>query len=185
MNQAIDVKPSAASSRCHGIPVADLALSKRRFSVIALTWLGSALWPTSAWSLPSVSHTHSLPVARSLPDALAAALRRGSPLVVMVSLEGCAYCRIVREQYLSPLLQQGLTAVQVDWRSTQPLQDFAGPGTHDAAVRRWRIRMAPTLLFLGPGGREVAPRLVGVSSMDFYGAYLDARLAEARKALQS
>ncbi len=103
----------------------------------------------------------------------------------MVSLEGCAYCRLVREHYLAPLVQQGLAAVQVDWRSPQALQDFAGPGTHDDAVRRWKIRVAPTLLFLGPGGREVAPRLVGVSSTDFYGAYLEARLEEARKALSS
>jgi hypothetical protein len=38
------------------------------------------------------------------------------------------------------------------------------------------------VLFFGPGAREVAPRLVGLSP-DFYGAYLDQRLDTARRRL--
>jgi len=150
--------------------------SKRQFSSIALAWLLGGALPARAQGLP---------VARSLPEELAAALRRGGPLVVMVSLEGCIYCRMVREQYLLPLAREGLAVVQVDWRSSEPLHGWAGPLTHDEQVRAWKIRTAPTLLFLGPGGREVAPRLVGMSSADFYGAYLDARLELARKATRS
>ena len=52
--------------------------------------------------------------------------------------------------------------------------------THDSVVRAWKIKIAPTILFLGRGGREIAPRLVGGSQSDFYGAYLDERLALAR-----
>lgn len=157
-------------------PVGRSAWSRRGFSSIVLAWLGSGALAARAQGLP---------VARSLPEELAAALRQGGPLVVMVSLEGCVYCRMVREQYLVPLAREGLAVVQVDWRSNEPLQSFSGAGTHDEQVRAWKIRMAPTLLFLGLGGREAAPRLVGMSSADFYGAYLDARLEQARKAARS
>jgi hypothetical protein len=157
-------------------PVGEVAASRRRFSAIVLTWLISGTLQARAQGLSA---------ARSLPDELAAALRRGGPLVVMVSLEGCAYCHIVREQYLAPLAREGLAVVQVDWRSKEPLQGFSGLLTHDEQVRAWKVRIAPTLLFLGAGGREVAPRLVGMSSADFYGAYLDARLEQARKAARS
>ena len=44
------------------------------------------------------------------------------------------------------------------------------------------MKTAPTVLFLGPGGQEVADRLVG-GSPDFYSAYLDGRLERARQAL--
>ena len=62
----------------------------------------------------------------------------------------------------------------------------------DAATgqRRWTfftegaVRLAPTVLFLGPEG-EVAERLIGYGSPDFFGAYLDQRLAQARAALKS
>jgi hypothetical protein len=126
-----------------------------------------------------------LPAAKSLPDELALALKGGGPLVVMVSLEGCPFCKTVRLNYLSPLrAHEGLIVVQVDMRSAAPVLDFNATAlTHDKIVRAWAVTMAPTLLFFGPSGAEVAPRLVGVSSRDYYGAFLDARLAQARTGL--
>jgi hypothetical protein len=38
---------------------------------------------------------------------------------------------------------------------------------------------------LSPEGLPLAERLVGVASVDFYGAYLDQRLATSRQALKS
>lgn len=123
-----------------------------------------------------------LPPAHNLKDELAAALARHQPLVVMVSLEGCPFCKIARDHYLAPMHEQeGLPVAQVDMRSRSRLIDFQGEArTHDALVRQWRIRIAPTVLFFGRGGAEVAERLVGGYIPDFYGAYLDERLALAR-----
>lgn len=128
-----------------------------------------------------------LPSAVSLPDELAMALQRGEPLVVMVSLPGCPYCRITRENYLGPMhAQEGLSVVQVDMQSRQRVKDFKGATvTHEQLVEGWGIKIAPTLLFFGPMGKEVVPRLDGVASPDFYGAYLDQRLAQARRLVQA
>jgi hypothetical protein len=128
--------------------------------------------------------TATLPSAVSLADELALALRRGEPLVVMVSLEGCPFCVVARNHYLAPLRAEGqLDIVQVDMRSTQLFKDFQGqPLTHDQMARRWAIKVAPTVLFFGRGGTEVAERLVGGMLPDFYGAYLDQRLETARRA---
>jgi thioredoxin-related protein len=127
-----------------------------------------------------------LPLSVSLADELRAALRGGSPLVVMVSLEGCPFCKVVRESFLAPLhAQEGLPVVQVDMRSPSGLKDFAGDAaTHDQMVRAWKVRIAPTVLFFGPNGTELAQRLRGASLPDFYGAYLDERLQQARRALR-
>ena len=122
-----------------------------------------------------------LPAARSLPDELALALRQGRPLVVMVSLDGCPFCRIARQSHLAPMHREGGPIVQVDMRSAQAVRDFDGQmTTHDALVQRWRVPVAPTLLFIGPGGREVAERMEGAYQPDFYGPYLDDRLEKAR-----
>ena len=114
------------------------------------------------------------------------ALARRQPLVVMVSLEGCGFCVEAREAYLGPLRnREGQPVVQIDMRSLTPIEDFDGrPGTHDAMVRRWQIKVAPTVLFFGAQGREVSDRLIGAYLPDFYGAYLDERLALARKAVR-
>lgn len=122
-----------------------------------------------------------LPQARSLPDELAAALRQGRPLVVMVSLDGCPFCRMARQSHLAPMHREGGPVVQVDMRSAQTVRDFDGRMlTHDALVQRWRVSIAPTLLFFGPTGREVAERMEGAYQPDFYGPYLEDRLEKAQ-----
>lgn len=129
--------------------------------------------------------TRTLPMAVSLADELSQALGKRSPLLVMVSLEGCPFCRIVRENYLAPMReQQGLHVVQVDMRSSRMAKDFQGATlTQDELIRRWEIKVAPTVLFFGSGGAEIAERLVGGYTPDFYGAYLDDRLRLAHAAI--
>ena len=146
----------------------------------------SLLLTAAALPLIGPAHAATLPRAVDLRQELAAALERGQPLVVMVSLDGCPYCRVVRDHYLAPMHeQQGLPVVQVDMRSRRHLKDFEGRTiVHDELVRARRVSMAPTVLFFGPNGEEVAERLVGGSLPDFYGAYLDQRLEQARAKLR-
>lgn len=126
-----------------------------------------------------------LPMPASLPDALAAALKKGSPLVVMVSLVGCPFCVIARDNYLAPLQgEAGLSIVQMDMRNRELVKDFSGASqTQDQLIRSWGVKVAPTVLFFGRDGVEVAERLVGGYIPDFYGAYLDDRLRTARAAV--
>ena len=141
----------------------------------------------AASSLVGVGHAAgvALPVPTSLPEELGVALKKKSPLLVMVSLEGCPFCKVARENYLVPLQRQsGLAIVQIDMRNRQMVQDFSGASqTHDQLIRSWGIKVAPTVLFFGRGGVEVAERLVGGYIPDFYGAYLDDRLRIARAAV--
>ena len=51
--------------------------------------------------------------------------------------------------------------------------------TQDEQSRRWKVKVAPTILFLGPDGRELAERLEGAVLADFYAAYLEDRLQRA------
>jgi thioredoxin-related protein len=127
----------------------------------------------------------SLPTALSLSDVLGQALKKGSPLLVLVSLEGCPFCKVARENYLGPMREQeGLSVVQVDMRSSRVIKDFKGLAlTQDELIRGWGVKVAPTVLFFGRGGVEVAERLVGGYIPDFYGAYLDERIRLARAAL--
>ncbi len=149
----------------------------RRDLLLAAAALPLALGPARAAELPA---------AHNLKEELAAALARREPLVVMVSLEGCAFCKIARNNYLAPMHhEERLHVAQVDMRSRTRVLDFTGKAvTHDDLVRQWKIRIAPTVLFFGRGGTEVAERLVGGYIPDFYGAYLDQRLAQARASLR-
>lgn len=127
-----------------------------------------------------------LPVPASLPAAAGIAALKNEPLVLLVSLPGCPFCELVRRNYLLPGQRDGsLHAWQLNIsdRAT-PLTGFDGQVTTAAAqVAAWKAGFTPTVLFLGPAGQDLAERLVGLASTDFYGAYLEERLAQARKAV--
>jgi thioredoxin-related protein len=122
-----------------------------------------------------------LPVAKTLDANLKAALAREQPVIVLVSLDGCPFCKVVRENYLRSVLQEdGITVVQVDMRKATLIKDFSGHATtHEQLIKSWGIKLAPTVLFFGKDGKEVVERLVGGSNSDFYGAYLQQRIEQA------
>ena len=123
-----------------------------------------------------------IPAAKSLKDEITAAINMRSPLVVFVSLDNCPFCKIAKNNYLLPLMnEQAVPMVQVNFRHASPVVDWQGKTmSQDQLIRAWGIKVAPTVLFLGKDGKEVAPRLVGGATSDFYGAYLDERLRVAR-----
>ena len=138
--------------------------------------------------LPAVAlaKDSALPVPASLPAAAEAATRLGEPLVLLVTLPGCPFCELVRRSYLLPARQDaGLQAWQLDVTNrSAALLGFDGKTTTAALqTSAWKASFTPTVLFLGARGQELAERLVGIAVPDFYGAYLEDRLAAARKVL--
>ena len=104
------------------------------------------------------------------------------PILVMFAQQGCAYCEIVEDEFLRPMLISGdydnrvlIRRVMLD--GFDSIRDFNGEmvGVDDLSMR-YRAPMTPTVVFLNPQGREVAPRLIGVTTLDFYGGELDERI---------
>lgn len=124
---------------------------------------------------------------QSLKAAALRAQEMGLPLVVMTTLKGCPYCDLVRENYLYPMNARGqLVAVQIDILDAgNEVEFFDGRRLWPREISRiWKNKVAPTVYFFNAQGKEVAERLEGVAVPDFFGSYLDARLADGRKAIQ-
>lgn len=152
-----------------------------RLGLAAGFWGSGGVWAQSSEMRGAEKH---LPSTPSLPQSLQQALHQKQPLVVMVSLEGCAFCKVVRENHLLPLQREGLPVVQLNMRDKTQVVAFDGATyTHDALIRQWGVKIAPTVLFFGVRGQEVAARLNGAYLPDFYSAYLDDQLTVARRAV--
>lgn len=119
-----------------------------------------------------------------------AAMQRGVPLVILFSLPGCSYCEIVRRSYLVPLSRDGGIGQrplvrETDMSSHAQLRGFTGEaGSGSALAKQYGIRIAPSVLVLDGRGRQLAPVLEGGDVAGMYGAYLDDRLATARRAME-
>lgn len=151
--------------------------------------LVAPLWPllTTFPSVSTMAAGPELPTSKSLQNDISTALKTSKPLIVLVSLDNCPFCKIARENYLLPLMrEQSLAVVQVNLGHSTSIVDPLGKRTTQSdLVKAWAIKATPTVMFLGKNGQEVAPRLVGGSTSDFYGAYLQDRVDQAIKMMQS
>ncbi len=126
-----------------------------------------------------------LPPLRNLQTSVAEAAAKHQPLIVMFSLPSCPYCEKLRRTQYQFLVKQGYVVRQVEINDRSRIVGFNGQPTSGARLAvQYDVHLAPTVLFFGPGGKEIAPRIVGALTEDFYGAYLDRALHTAEQALR-
>ncbi|HQU14517.1 MAG: hypothetical protein B7Z66_02625 [Chromatiales bacterium 21-64-14] len=160
-------------------------ISKRKTRAfgVCLALLLAAWGPLAVAAPPTVREPHDF-------QALGREAAAGRmPIVLEFAASDCRYCRILEHRVLNPMLLSKeytgkilIRKVEIDSGAT--ILDFQGhPLPVADLARRYGIRFTPVVVFLDSAGRELAPRLVGLSSLDFYGAYLDTAIETARKRL--
>ena len=119
----------------------------------------------------------------TLSDVLGTESRRVN--VVLFSQPGCEFCAEEREHYLKPLAaerRRELNIVEVDIEATKRMRDWRGRSvTQSDFAAASGARFAPTVMFLDASGKSLAEPIVGLSR-DFFGVYLDQRIAAAIRA---
>jgi len=157
------------------------AISRRALALALLCWLS----PVPAETSRAESH---LPAVDNLQQAAAVAQATGEPLVLMFSLPDCSYCRVVRRNYLLPMLREGRVPGpqirEMTMTGREAIADFDGtPTTPSAVAKRYQVRVAPTLVFVNAAGELLAEPLVG-GEHTFYDAMLERSFEESRQLLR-
>ena len=130
-----------------------------------------------------------------LIDDLAAlgrtAERRGLPIVLLVSRSDCSYCMVLKDEVLNPMMksreyddQTLIAELMLD--AAEPLRWFDREyEIRDELASRLGTDLTPTLLFLGPDGAELAPRIRGINTPELFGFYVDRAIGTARTRMGS
>jgi thioredoxin-related protein len=130
-----------------------------------------------------------VPVTNDLQADGALAGQRHLPILLVFTASDCSYCDLLESDILKPMLISGdytnkviIRKVVIDKQGG--LRDFDGkPTTAHALADRYGVYVTPTLLFLGPHGRELTHRMVGINTVDMYGGLVDAAIAASLKRL--
>lgn len=113
--------------------------------------------------------------------------KQGDVIVLMVSQPSCAYCVKVKEDYLEPLLKTA-NAPAVEVVSLGTSHSFIGfdgqPTTAEALTRELNANFTPTLLFVDSQGKPLHEPMVGLTTPEFYGYYLDEAIRLSRQQIQ-
>lgn len=101
------------------------------------------------------------------------------PILLMFSAAHCPYCDILENEILIPMLISGDYTDRVLIRKIlldehDDVRNFNGNTTSvDQISAHYDVFVTPTMLFLGPDGRELAPRIVGVNTLEMFGGRVD------------
>lgn len=100
-------------------------------------------------------------------------------LVLMFHAENCPYCALMEREILSPMVKSGeydkkvyLRKLQID--EARDVIDFSGKTVEPSDISsRFNVNVTPTLVFLDDKGEEKAEKMIGINTVELFGAYLD------------
>lgn len=137
------------------------------------------LFGLAAWAVGQSAAWADVPRAYNFrEDAEAADRINGAVLVAFVG-EYCGYCEIALNEFLSPMngnadYQEKVVMRRVIVSAGDDLIDFDGNRiSSDDFASRYGNRMVPTVILLDGRGRVLAKPVVGLTTVDYYGYYLD------------
>lgn len=163
---------------------------KRLFSKAVALGLGlaSLAWIATAGAAPQDDE---LRFAVDLTRDAAEARTKQVPILILFVAPNCPYCERVKREFLLPMQRNPEYANKVIFRqlfqkSRSTLLDFDGKTTsHSLFAKQHQIKFTPTVKLFDADGGALTDPLVGLSTPDFYGAYLDASIDEALGKIRS
>ncbi len=130
----------------------------------------------------------SIIAANNLQVDAALAKEHGLVVLVLVTLPSCSACEFVKEDVIEPMIAadyfNNVAVVRELSLQDYSIIDFDGGtiGAHNFASR-YSAEFAPIVLFLSANGDQLHKPIIGMSSRDYYGFYLEEAIAESIKRL--
>lgn len=144
-----------------------------------------------AWALqPAWAAEMGVPYARDLQKDAALARDKQGVVLVMFSSAHCAYCETVLNEFLIPMSRnpeyQGKVVMRrVDGGSGMSLKDFAGRKQgHRQFASAQSVSLTPTVMVFDSQGKPLAKPVVGLTTVDYYGYYLDQAIDQGVSAVR-
>ncbi len=111
-------------------------------------------------------------------------------LVLMLHAEHCPYCIQMDEEILSPMVISGeydkrvfIRKLQID--EARDVKDFSGNTVEPSDISDdYNVKLTPTLVFLDHEGKEMAEQMIGINTVELFGAYLDIEIDNMMVKLQ-
>ena len=120
----------------------------------------------------------------------AIAKERKIPILLFFNRVGCPYCERALREFLLPMERNAANASRVMFRQVETdrmtkMVDFKGePVRHRQFATRYKIKLTPTIWIVDGDGNSLADPMVGLTTPDYYGYYLDRAIDEAGKKLK-
>jgi len=139
----------------------------------------------AVFSLPLLAADVKLTELTDLETDAVHANNQDVPILVMFSASYCGYCSIVKDDFLKPMLLSGeysdkviIRVLEID--GDDDIRDIDGKLIDPAVIaERYNVQLTPTLAFVDANGKELSEKMIGLTTVDFYGGYLDEAISHS------
>lgn len=153
---------------------------KKTMMAIAALWLTSMSYAETRVRIESVTQLQQLGEV---------ALNSNRPILMMFSSDSCPWCMRVEREFLIPLQRSAeyrdrvlIRTLKMD--SSDWIDDFDGRERLASEVAdRYKARFAPTLVFMDGHGEPLTDNIIGLSTPEYYGFYLEQALDDSLRLL--
>ena len=113
------------------------------------------------------------------------------PILLLMSQEDCPSCKMLKREILNPMVLSGdydnriiMRELMID--SDIELRGFDGYKLDVSIIASdYVITTTPTMLFLGPDGKELTKRIVGINTPELFSFYVDKAIDKATTKLKA
>ena len=132
-----------------------------------------------SYEADSDEHSSNVPAVVDLFVEAVAVKTTNRPILIMFSAEDCNYCEKLESEVLNPMVVSGeyndkviIRKVMIDDFDT--MRDFNGTSldSQDFA-EKYEVSVTPTVMLMDSKGEVLAPKILGINTVELYSAYLD------------
>jgi len=156
-----------------------------------LGWMAAIVAWGLALAAPLALAAEGVPYARDLQRDGRLADQKNGVVLVMFSGEYCGYCEQVLNEFLIPMsrnpdYQRKVVMRKVDNTGLTTIKDFDGRvEDHRQFTSGQGVGMVPTVVLFDKNGKRLGKPIVGLTTVDYYGYYLDQAIDQALAKVRS
>ena len=145
---------------------------------------------SGVWAQSDINHIVSVPIVKNLQADGRLANEKRVPIMVMFSSEDCPHCHAVIEEFLEPMIKSGeyvdnviIRKLEID--GSDIITDFHGKRmSMETFTQHYKVNFTPYIKFFDSNGNELVKPIIGITSGDFYGQFLDDAIKQAASKLR-
>lgn len=150
------------------------------FLVLTLATVSSPSWAQSG---KPGAHSGAFKELQNLQLLAQQSHQTGLPIMLMFGAEWCEFCGLLNEAVLNPMaMNPNYDGKAVLMRHVGVDEQALIPGFDGKPIKKsqWAYQLnadlTPTVIFIDGNGREVAPRIVGISNIELYAGLIHRNL---------
>jgi thioredoxin-related protein len=112
------------------------------------------------------------------------------PIMLVFTANYCSYCTVLEEEFIKPMIishdyDDKVIIRRLSIDGVDDIRNFDGQLiSPDRYADHHNVFLTPTILFLDRHGRELAPRMIGINTIEMYGWHLDKAIEDSIKQLR-